>query len=141
MWWSPDHQPSFEGSIHRLSWKVSVLCEAETVMVRVCWRYSGPREYSMAESPLGSFRVFPSSDHVLAEPPFGGVDLVLAAGRVDVVVAGAPAELRGVDPSLELGGLGARRGGDGDGAGLLEVLGAAGVLDGVVAPGELQGFA
>ena len=42
--------------------------------------------------------------HVLREHAFGGIRVVRATGGVNVMIAGPPAELRGIDPALDLEG-------------------------------------
>ena len=82
------------------------------------------------------------ADHVLGLDALGGVHVMRAAGGVNVMVAGVPAVLRGIDPAIETEGELARaRGVGGEFRGALVILGASGILRGVVAGRELDGLA
>src|SRR5258708_17762531 len=77
--------------------------------------------------------------HIPRLDAFGWVHVMGTAGGVYMVIAGEPAEVRGIDPALELEGDFAGIGGKFAGAG--QVLGPTGVLGGVGAVGKLHGFA
>ncbi len=81
--------------------------------------------------------------HVRGRDAFGGVLVVGATGGVDVVVAGKPLTLGGVDPALELEvrALAGDAFLDGQLVGLDEVFRAAGDGDGILAGREEQGLA
>ena len=78
------------------------------------------------------------ADHVLGVHALGRIGIVGTAGRVDVMVAGPPAELRGIDPALDLVAELGRAVADGERFGFGESIRGRAAGDRVVAGGQLQ---
>src|SRR4051794_3958892 len=100
-----------------------------------------PLEERLLEIPAGppgedasNLEVFAQdvAHHVLRVDAFGWTFVVGAAGGVDVVIAGIPAQLRRIDPPLEAEGQGLRTAVlNSEGLGSFSIFRPPGVLDGV----------